>query len=110
MSAMECRLSGNPHATGECVRCWGLSMRRSGWLKRWRGTGARRPVAVYSATDSWHAHEIAIPTSYREAPASCILTLAADPTVATMISADQPTVVVMKSCQELCADEFSGDH
>jgi hypothetical protein len=54
--------------------------------------------------------EIAIPTSDQQAPASCILTLAADPAVATMISADQPTVVVMKSCQELCANEFSGDH
>jgi hypothetical protein len=68
------------------------------------------PAAAYSATDSWHAHEIAIPTSDQQAPASCILTLAADPAVATMISADQPTVVVMKSCQELCANEFSGDH
>jgi hypothetical protein len=76
----------------------------------WRGTGARRPAAAYSATDSWHAHEIALPTSYQQAPASCILTLAADPAVASVISADQPRVVVMKSCQKLCADEFSGDH
>jgi hypothetical protein len=45
------------------------------------------------------AHEIAFPTSYQQARASCILTLAADPTVATMISADQSTVVVMKSCR-----------
>jgi hypothetical protein len=68
------------------------------------------PAAAYSATDSWHAHEIVIPTTYQQAPASCILTLAADPTVASVISADQPPVVVIKSCQESCADEFSGDH
>jgi len=33
----------HPLATGECFRCWGLSIRRSGWLKRWPGVGFRRP-------------------------------------------------------------------
>jgi hypothetical protein len=47
------------------------------------------------------------PVAWHEGPAAAY---SADPAVATMISADQPTVVVMKSCQELCADEFSGDH